>query len=87
MNAVIDASGQSPPVSMNTCLVSEPQMPHRRVSSTSQSGPSGCGSARSCTPIGVARQHPLVRIRVVGQRIRDGLGVDTEHESLHGRGA
>jgi len=29
----------------------------------------------------------LVRIRVVGQRVRDGLGVDTEHESLHRRGA
>ena len=74
MNAVIAASGQSPPVSMNTCLVSEPQIPHSRVSITSQSGPIGCGSAMSRTPIGVARRCCSCGLASAGSGSATGSG-------------
>src|ERR1700730_8516040 len=54
MNAVIDMSDASPPKSISTCLVSDPQMPVIRVCNTTQSGPMSCGSGISCSAIGVA---------------------------------
>ncbi len=93
MNAVIEKSDASPsPMSMNTCLVSEPQMPVSRLRSTTQSSPSNVGSGTSCNAIGVVAS-PCSRRRsrsvpVVGRLLgRCEAGVDTEHQCSHESGA
>ena len=91
MNAVIEKSDASSPMSMKTCLVSEPQIPVRRVRSTTQSGPSSVGSGTSWSAIGVVARPCSSRCSTASRR-RGGEGwgepgVDTEDERSHRRGS
>ena len=82
MNAVI---GESPASSksMRTCLVSQPQMPVRRVRSTAQPGPAARGRARRAASIGVAARWRTSRGASGGGCGRQRVGELAEDERLH----